>query len=201
MIINIIITTTFIIMLFFFIPSWSLSWALLFTLIFLFLKVVIGFIIVTIMKFFSKKSFLHFYIWRLLSLCSILLLIDMYRTSIGDYLSLLVISEFSWTPLLIQKEQQDQPFQLPKPSPGCGLRKWICRWWEQHFWGQPQSEGLFFFPPKEGSTQQQYEPVQLLFASQISAPGDQAQLCRLQWGCVSGGWECAPLVTWGAPSA
>lgn len=124
-----------------------------------------------------------------------------YHVSTEEYLSLLVLSEFSWTPVLIQTEQQDQHFQFPQPSTGRGLRKWVCRWWEQHFWGQPEAEGLFVSSQELWSTQQQREPVQLLVTSPTSAQWDQAQLCWLQWGCVPGGWEFTPIVTCGALSA
>lgn len=37
-------------------------------------------------------------------------MISVCHVSTEGYLSLLVLSEFSWTPILIQTEQQDQPF-------------------------------------------------------------------------------------------
>lgn len=123
---------------------------------------------------------------------------SMYHVSTEEYLSLLVLSEFSWTPVLIQTEQQDQCFQFPQPSAGRRLRKRVCRWREQHFWGRPKKEGLFVPAQKLWPTQQQYEPAQLLVASAAST---QAQLSRLQWGCDFGGWEFTPLVTHGARSA
>lgn len=120
--------------------------------------------------------------------------------STEEYLSLLVLSEFSRTPVFIPTEQPDQPFQFPQPDTSRGLRNGVCRWWEQHFWGQPESEGLFVSSQESWSTRQQHEPVQLLVASSASNQWDQAQLYRLQWGCFSGGWEFTPVITCGAPS-
>lgn len=118
-----------------------------------------------------------------------------------EYLSLIVLSEFSGTPVLIQKKQQNQRFQFTEPNAGHGLRKWVCRWWKQHFWGQPKPERLFVFSSEVWSTHPQYEPMQLLVSSPFSTKRDQAQLCRLQWGCVSGGSEFTSIFTCGAPSA
>lgn len=118
-----------------------------------------------------------------------------------EYLSLLVLSEFSRTPVFIPTEQPDQPFQFPQPDMWRGLRNWVCRWWEQHFWGQPESEGLFVSSQESWSTRQQHEPVQLLVASSASSQWDQAKHYRLQWGCFSGGWEFTPLLTCRAASA
>lgn len=124
-----------------------------------------------------------------------------FHASTEEYLSLLVLSEFSRTPVLIPTEQPDQPFQFPQPDTSRGLPNSVCRWWEQHFWGQPESEGLFVSSQESWSTRQQHEPVQLLVASSASNQWDQAQLYRLQWGCFSGGWEFTPVITCGAPSA
>lgn len=40
-----------------------------------------------------------------------------------EYLSLLVLSELSWTPVPIEAEQQDQHFQFPQSREGRGLRE------------------------------------------------------------------------------
>lgn len=165
---------------------------------------VYGFLMIFItigLKFFHKQFcffIFYFYICRV-GHCHSYLLISMYHVSIGEYLLSLVLSEFSWTPALIQTKQQDQRCQFPKPNPGHGLRKWVCWWWEQHFWGQPESKRIPISSPKEWSTQQQYESVQLLATSPASAQWDQAQLCRLQWNCVSHGWECTPIITTSGP--
>lgn len=124
-----------------------------------------------------------------------------FHASTEEYLSLLVFSEFSRTPVLRPTEQPDQPFQFPQPDTWRGLRNGVCGWWEQHFWGQPESEGLFVSSQESWSTRQQHQPVQLLVASSASNQWDQAQLYRLQWGCFSGGWEFTPIVTCGAPPA
>lgn len=112
---------------------------------------------------------------------------EMCCASTEEYLSLLVLSEFSWTPVLTTTEQPDQPFQFPQPGTWRGLRNRVCRWWEQHFWGQLESEGLFVSSQESWSTRQQHEPVQHLVASSASNHWDQAQLYRQQWGCFSGG--------------